>query len=230
MAAGPVHLKPWRTLRSASVEGASLVLKERAGEFLVQADGKVLMSSRRHGSEEALATAACTGLKARAPRVLIGGLGLGYSVRATLGLLPPNAEVTVSEISADLVEWNRTVLAELASRPLEDPRVRVEVGDVGDLLAGKAAHWDAILLDVDNGPVAVTRPQNAGLYGTRGIAATRRALREAGTLAVWSAGPDARFEAALKKGGFHVDVRFVSASGGSGAKHVIFAARAGGRP
>jgi len=215
---------PWHTLGSARApDGGELVLYQRGGEFVIRVDGRELMSSRAHGSEEEMARRAC-GSGAR--DVLIGGLGLGYTVRAALDALPADARVVVAEIVPAVVEWNRGPLAHLAGRPLEDLRVSVEVADVGRVLrAGR--RFDAILLDVDNGPVALTRKANHALYGPTGITVAKSALRRGGVLAVWSAHRDDRFVSRLRKAGFTPEAVDVPARGvAGGPMHTIFFGRA----
>jgi spermidine synthase len=208
-------------------DGSLLALARRDREYLILADGKPLMSSRMHGSEEALATFAC--VRARAldePCVLVGGLGMGFTLRATLDLLPPAATVVVSELVPAVVEWNRGPLGPLAGDPLNDPRVRVEVQDVGATLAASAARFDAILLDVDNGPAAFTSPGNIALYDNRGVATARAALKNGGVLAVWSAWEDRKFEQRLRYAGFQVDVQHVRARlKKGGPRHTLFIAQ-----
>ena len=183
-------------------------LIRRGDEYIIVVDGAILMSSRMHGSEEALATFACQ--RARTldgPCVLIGGLGMGFTLRATLDLLPQDATVVVAELVPAVVEWNRGPLGPLAKYPLKDRRVRVETGDVVDTLRSRLAQFDAVLLDVDNGPTAFTASNNAGLYDKRGIAAGRAALKTEGVLAVWAAQDDRKFEQRLRDGGFEVQVQ-----------------------
>jgi spermidine synthase len=217
---------PWRTLGSAvTPDGGTLVLQERDGELVIRADGYVLMSSRVHGSEEALAETVCARLAGATPRLLIGGLGLGYTVRAALDRLPAGASVTVAELVPAVVDWNRGPLADLAGRPLDDPRVTVATADVSAVLAAAPpASTDAVLLDVDNGPTALPRSANAALYEAGGIAAARRALRPGGILGVWSAGSDDAFAARLRRGGFTVEIERVRARGRVGTRHVLFIA------
>jgi spermidine synthase len=168
------------------------------------------MSSRMHGSEEALATLACRRVRTlEQPCVLVGGLGMGFTLRATLDLLPPDARVVVAELVPAVVEWNRGPLGPLAGYPLKDNRVRVDVGDVAVTLSSSPAQFDAVLLDVDNGPAAFTASSNAGLYDDRGLAAARAALKMGGVLAVWSAREDRKFEQRLRYGGFAVAVERV---------------------
>jgi len=214
---------PWQTLgRARAPDGGELVLYQRGGEFVIRVDGRELMSSRAHGSEEEMARRACG---AAMKDVLIGGLGLGYTVRAALDSLRGDARVVVVEIVLAVVEWNRGPLAHLAGRPLDDPRVSVEIGDVGRVL--RAGHrWDAILLDVDNGPVALTRKGNHALYGPTGLATAKSALRRGGVLAVWSAHRDDGFVSRLRKAGFSAEAVDVPARGvAGGPMHTIFLAR-----
>jgi spermidine synthase len=220
-------VKPLELLgETRTPDGSLLALARRDREYLILADGKPLMSSRMHGSEEALATFACA--RARAldePCVLVGGLGMGFTLRATLDLLPPAATVVVSELVPAVVEWNRGPLGPLAGDPLKDPRVRVEVQDVGHTLAANASRFDAVLLDVDNGPAAFTSSGNVALYDNRGVATARAALKDGGVLAVWSAWEDRKFEQRLRYAGFEVDVQHVRARlKKGGPRHTIFLA------
>jgi spermidine synthase len=224
---------PWETLGRARAEGGGeLVLYRRGGEYVIRVNGRELMSSRAHGSEAALAELACarltggSGSESAAPRVLVGGLGMGYTLRATLDLLPATASVVVAEIVPEVVEWNRGPLAALAGDPLRDPRVTVEVGDVGALLRRTTTRFDAILLDVDNGPIALTRKANQSLYADPGLVLAKRCLRPAGVMAVWSAAPDDRFVRRLTRAGFAVETHDVPARGvAGGPKHTIFVGR-----
>jgi len=203
-----------------------MALTRRDREYIILADGKPLMSSRMHGSEEALATLACE----RAgtlddPCVLVGGLGMGFTLRAALNVLPPGATMIVAELVPAVVEWNRGPLAPLAERPLEDRRVRVFEGDVLDALRGNRAGFDAVILDVDNGPRAFTDASNAALYTNEGIATARGALRDNGVLAVWSAWEDRKFEQRLRYAGFTVKVTRVRARlKKGGPRHTLFLA------
>jgi spermidine synthase len=218
-------MKPWELLgQTRAPDGAELALTRRSGEYVILANGKSLMSSRMHGSEEALATFACARIRGREkPRVLIGGLGMGFTLRATLDLLPPDGEVVVAELLPAVVEWNRGPLGPLAAHPLKDRRVRVEQGDVAATLRASVRAFDAILLDVDNGPAAFATSGNAELYNDAGLAAARKALKEDGVLAVWSAREDRRFEQRLRYAGFHVEVERVRGRlKKGGPKHTIF--------
>lgn len=199
-------MKPWEVLaRARTPDGTELTLSRHTTQYAILADGQPLMSSRMHGSEDALARLGCERARTLArPRVLVGGLGMGYTLRAALDVLPAAAQLLVVELVSAVVEWNRGPLAALAQHPLDDPRVRVEVGDVRETLRSSRARFDAVLLDVDNGPVAMTASSNAGLYDPRGVAATLAALRPGGVLAVWSASDDRGFERRLRSAGFAV--------------------------
>jgi spermidine synthase len=223
-------MNPWNLLgKTATPGGDEMVLMHRPGEHLILAGGKPLMSSRMHGSEEAMAEMACRHAHAReAPTVLVGGLGMGFTLRATLNLLPADATVVVAELVAGVVEWNRGPLGHLADHPLKDQRVQVEVTPVDQLLRATKGRFDVVLLDVDNGPSAFTTVGNEWLYSDAGLAATKRALRTGGTLAVWSAHEDRRFEQRLKYAGFWVTVERVRARlKKGGAHHVIFLGQLG---
>lgn len=219
-------MKPWKTLARAHAPGGDeLILQERDGVFVIRVGGHELMSSATHGSEEAMAEAALGGLLMERPRVLIGGLGLGYTLRAALDRLGPKGEVVVAEISEAVVTWNRGPVAALAKSPLDDPRVKVEVADVAKLVAARARCFEAILLDVDNGPVALTRRGNEQLYGPSGLTAFRDALAPGGVLVVWSAGGAPRFCDRLREAGLQAREQRVPARAGGGARHTLFIAR-----
>jgi len=225
-------MTPWTLLDSAVVPGefagmgaANLRLYQRAAEFSIKAGNSELMNSRVHGSEDALAELGCVALAEQpAARVLVGGLGMGYTLAAALGQLGPDAELVVAELVPAVVRWNRGPLAHLAGHPLHDARVRVCEGDVGKLLRAERTGFDAILLDVDNGPEGLTRKANDWLYGLEGLEAAYAALRPAGVLSVWSAGPDSAFTQRLRKVGFAVQEARVRARGTRGARHVIWTA------
>ncbi len=173
-----------------------------------------------------MAEVACEGLAGKRPRVLVGGLGLGYTVRAALERLPPEAGVVVAELVPAVVAWNQGVLAPLAGRPLEDPRVKVETRDVAELLREAQGHYDAVLLDVDNGPEALTQEHNRWLYGERGLASLRLALKPRGVVVVWSASGDAAFARRLERAGFATQVVETPARGKrGGALHTLFIGR-----
>ena len=223
------RVKPWELLAEARTpDGTLMSLTRRDTEVVIMAGGKILMSSRMHGSEEAMAEMAVKRLPALADAcVLIGGLGLGYTLRATLDLLPDDATIIVAELIPAIVEWHQGPLAALAGKPTADKRVHIEVKDVIATLRSNAGRFDAILLDIDNGPEAFTESSNAGLYNDRGIATIRTALKPGGMLAVWSAWEDRRFEQRLKYAGFKVEVERVRARlKKGGPRHTIFLGRA----
>lgn len=205
--------------------GPPLRLFKRGGDFMIVLDRNELMSTRQRGSEISLGTMTCDRLDGRsAPHLLVGGYGMGFTLRALLNRLGPDARVTVAELVPGIIEWARGPMAELADGCLDDPRVRLRMGDVGDAIRdGAGGDYDAILLDVDNGPDGLTRPANDGLYGPRGLADARAALRPGGVLAVWSAAPDPAFARRLGKSGFVVDeVNVRARENGKGPTHVIW--------
>jgi spermidine synthase len=199
-------------------------LTRQGSEFVILASGKPLMSSRMHGSEEALASLGCRGARRRRePCVLVGGLGMGFTLRATLDQLPDDAHVVVAELVPAVVDWNRGPLGPLANHPLKDRRVEIAVGDVAALLRASRHRFDAVLLDVDNGPRAFTAADNTRLYDDDGLAAAAAALTADGVLAVWSAWDDRRFEQRLRYAGFTVSVERVRARlHKGGPRHTIF--------
>lgn len=202
----------WRTLaRAMTACGDELILRERSGTFEIRCNGWELMSSRAHYSEQWMARMACAGLRMTAPHVLIGGLGMGFTARAALDVLPAAARVVVAELLSDIIAWNRGVLAPLAGRPLDDPRLGVACADVARLLQPDS--FDVILLDVDNGPGAVMLRGNAPLYSPQGVQRMHGALRQDGILAVWSAGPARFFEGILREAGLRWDRTDVPARG-----------------
>ncbi len=217
---------PLETLgRATTADGRDLVLYHRDGVFQIRVDGLELMSSNAHGSETALAELAQEAVRhVLRPRILIGGLGMGFTLRAALDCFPKTATIVVAELFAEVVEWNRGPLSHLAKRPLDDPRVRLHRADVNDLLDGEP--FDAILLDVDNGPGAFTVTSNERLYGASGIDRLVRAVKEQGVLALWSATVEQVFERKLRKAGLEVECRRVHARGpGGGARHAIYLIR-----
>jgi spermidine synthase len=222
---------PWKLLDSAKVPGGNeLRLWQRGQEFSIRLGRDELMNSRIHGSEEELASLACDRVGERpAPRLLIGGLGMGFTLRTALNALKQDAQIVVAELMPAVIAWNRGPLAGLTGNSLEDPRVALKEGDVGEAIRAEAGAYDAILLDVDNGPEGLTRAANDRLYDLDGLGATRRALKTNGLLAVWSAGEDQKFTQRLRRSGFEVEVIRTRARGAKGgAKHVIWmATRAG---
>ncbi len=215
---------PWRTLASAEVPGTSqpLVLLQRGDEFVVRRGTVALMGSGMHASEDRLAEAACAAVATRPrPRVLVGGLGLGFTLAAALRALPATAEVVVAELIPAVIEWNHGPLGPLAGHPLRDARVRVEVGDVREV-ASPGPAWDAILLDVDNGPDGFTRRENGGLYTLEGLREWHARLTDRGVLAVWSVAPDDAFTRRFASAGFTVREEIVRARPGKGARHTLW--------
>jgi spermidine synthase len=218
----------WVTLATArTVDGDELLLRERCGIFELRMNGCELMSSRAHFSEESLPRLACADLAACAVAcVLIAGLGMGYTLRATLDLLPSTARLLVVELLAEVTAWNHGPLGELAQFPLDDPRVEMRLGDVAHVIGAARHSFDAVLLDIDNGPTAPVRLQNRSLFGRAGLRQIREALRPGGRLAVWSAGPSAAFEQDLIATGYHVNSVDVPALGQAGPLHRIYLATA----
>lgn len=218
----------WELIDRVETPGGSDVTLNRHGaDLIILANGKSLMSSRAHGSEEALATIGCVRAKALAePVVLIGGLGMGFTLRATLDLLPPGATIFVAELLGAVVRWNTPPdgpLSHLAKFPLADPRVTIVEGDALATLRANVGRYDAVLMDVDNGPSAFSQEGNAALYDNGGVALMRRALAPHGVLAVWSAQEDRRYEHRLRHAGFRVRTERVRARlKGGGSRHVIF--------
>jgi spermidine synthase len=218
---------PWVQVDEASVPdgGGQLRLMRRGGEFSIVAGAIVLMNSRTSGSEIALAELACDRLRGvKDCRILIGGYGMGFTLRAALTGLGGDARIVVAELVPAVMAWARGPMAALTAGSLDDPRVDVREADVGSLIASAREGYDAILLDVDNGPDRVSRAGNDRLYDPRGLRAARRALRPRGLLAIWSAAPNAQFVRRLGDAGFAVDEIKARANKGRGARHVIWAA------
>ncbi|WP_371347889.1 spermidine synthase [Ancylobacter sp. IITR112] len=218
---------PWILLDTAHVpEGGELRLKRRGDEFSIMAGATELMNSRLSGSEQALATLVCARLGAcPAPVLLIGGLGMGFTLRAALAVLPAQARVVVAELVPAVIDWARGPMAPIFGDSLDDPRVALIAGDVAERLREGRAVFDGILLDVDNGPGGLTREANDGLYSPAGLAVAWAALRPGGVLAVWSSAPDSSFTMRLRRAGFAVEEARVRAHGKSGARHVIWLAQ-----
>ena len=221
-------MNPWILLDQINVpgDGGLMKLYQRAHEFSISIKNEELMNSRMHGSEDALAELACQRVADRAnPRVLIGGLGMGFTLSAALANLGEHAEVVVAELVPAVVEWNRTHLAELAGNPLDDPRVTVCESDVRLVIKKGHATYDAILLDVDNGPDGLTHEGNDRLYTHGGLAAAKAALKPGGILGVWSAEPDKSFSKRLRGSGFRMEEVSVRARGKRGGRrHTIWLA------
>jgi spermidine synthase len=218
---------PWEDLDSAPVPDGHepLRLKRRGNEFSIMLGANELMNSRLSGSEEALATLSSARLVGRPrPTILIGGLGMGFTLRAALAALGPDARVVVAELVPAVVAWARGPMAGLHAGSLDDPRVEIRVTDVADVIAAGTGVYDAILLDVDNGPDGLSRSANDRLYTVAGLAAAHAALKPAGVLAVWSAHPDGAFGARLRRSGFRVEEVATRARGKRGARHMIWLA------
>jgi len=217
-------MSAWELLaQTCTSEGSDVRLIRRGDEYVILVNGRTLMSSRTHGSEEALATNISHLRGIARPRVLVGGLGMGFTLRAALDLLPSDAIIRVVELLPAVVEWNRGLLGAIARHPLKDPRVRIEIGDVGFTLRANPGGFDAILLDVDNGPAALTTPANERLYDNAGVAASFAALKAGGALAVWSAWEDRKFEQRLRFHGFAARVDRVRARlNKGGTMHTVF--------
>jgi spermidine synthase len=209
-------------------KGSQLRLLQRNDEFSIRIAGTTgeLMNTRLHGSEDALATLACERIADHpSPKVLIGGLGMGFTLAAALEALGGTAEITVAELVPEVEQWNLGPLGSAAGYPLKDPRAHVHIGDVVQLIKGSPASYDAILLDIDNGPEGLTRKENDWLYTSAGIEAAQAALRPEGILAYWSAGQDSAFTERLKRAGLTAEPVTVRAHRpGKGAKHVIWLA------
>lgn len=219
---------PWKVLDTAKVPGGDEVLrlKQRGSEFVIALGDNQLMSNRLSATEQALATIACDGLRtAQKPLILIGGLGMGFTLRAALKILGPQARIAVAELVPAVVKWARGPMAEIFEGSLDDPRVTIHETDVGELIrAGKQA-YDAILLDVDNGPEGLSRVANDALYDDKGLRAAHAALRPGGVLAIWSSAPHPEFAARLRKTKFAVKEIAIRAKGPrGGAQHLMWTA------
>jgi len=218
-------MTPRELIGTAQVPGgAELRLFRRGGDFMIVLDRNELMSSRMSGSEEALATMTIARLgQRRAPHLLIGGYGMGFTLRAALAMLGADARASVAEIVPEIIAWARGPMAGLAAGCLDDPRVTLIEGDVAEVIARGAGRYDAILLDVDNGPDGLSRDANDRLYSMRGLEKARAALKPGGVLAVWSAAPDKAFTRRFGEAGFGVEAVAVRArSNGKGPQHVIW--------
>jgi len=222
---------PWEFLGSSQVpgKGGEISLHRRDRDFSIRVDNQELMNSRIHGSEEALAELACKRVDGRRhPRILIGGLGMGFTLAAALHQLGTAARIEVAELVPTVIDWNRGPLGELTGHPILDSRVTIREADVAGILKTKNLAYDAILLDVDNGPEGLTRQGNDWLYSHSGLNAAFKALRPEGVLAVWSAGPDRTFSKRLRQAGFEIDEVRVKARGlRGGARHTIWIAERG---
>ncbi|MFZ5665634.1 MAG: spermidine synthase [Pseudomonadota bacterium] len=220
---------PRELIATAEVPGGDepLRLIRRGSEYSIMLGANELMNSRLSGSEEAMSTLAAARIAGvSAPRVLIGGLGMGFTLRTALQAFGARASIEVAELVPEIVDWARGPMAHLHAGTLDDPRVSIHVGDVGGLIRSSAGRFDAILLDVDNGPDGLSREGNDALYTAQGLQQARAALGPGGVLAVWSSGPDPRFTSRLRKAGFAVEEEIVRARRtGGGARHTIWLAQ-----
>ncbi len=215
-------MKPTEILgRTTTPDGSSLELRRHDGDYVIRADGYDLMISRAHGSEEAMMRLACDQPRP-GMRVLVGGLGMGYTARAVLDFLPEDGQLVIAELVPAVVEWNREYLGPLAGNPLDDPRTELVVEDVVRTIRASNSTFDAILLDVDNGPHAPTQRGNSWLYTTAGLAAITRALRKGGAVAVWSVEDHPAFLRNLRTAGFNASSQRVVSHH---TKHTVFVGR-----
>ena len=224
---------PWQQIDTATVPGAEVELRlmRRGDEFSMMLGSNELMNSRLSGSEEALATLACKRIEAiKRPHLLIGGLGMGFTLRAALAVLGSEARILVAELVPAVIAWARGPMADLFAGSLADPRAEIREADVVEVIRSHPSAFDAVLLDVDNGPEALIRKANEALYDPRGLQTIRRALRKGGVLAVWSSGPNPSFTRRLRDAGLAVnEVAVRATTKRSGARHVIwFATRSDG--
>ncbi len=220
-------MKPRELIGTAKVPGGvELRLFRHDADYMIVLEANELMNSRLGGSEEALAVMACERLKTKSPNILIGGYGMGFTLRAALGVVGQKARITVAELVPEIIEWARGPMEKLTAGCLDDPRVELVAGDVADEIAGGSKRYDAILLDVDNGPDGLVRSENDRIYSMTGLALAMNALRPGGILAIWSAAPDARFVRRLKDAGFAVEeVQVRARSNGKGPRHTIWFAK-----
>lgn len=221
-------MKPRALIGTAMIPGGDeLRLFQRGDDFMIVLERNELMNSRMSGSEEALAVMTCERLgDLAAPHILIGGYGMGFTLRAALAMLGPDARITVAELVPEIIDWARGPMAELAASCLDDPRVTLLLGDVAAVIAGATSAYDAILLDVDNGPDGLSRVANDRIYAMAGLTKAKAALKVGGIAAIWSAAPDLRFARRLIDSGFVVEEVAVRArSNGKGPRHTIWFAR-----
>lgn len=223
-------MKQWELIDSTPVPdtGGFMRLMRRGDELVIRVDGRELMSNRMHGSEDALADLACDQLAKRRgdqpdARILIGGMGIGFTLAAALLRVGPKARVVVAELVPAVIAWNQGILGVAAGHPIQDPRVSVHEGDVADLIRNPTQPWDAILLDVDNGPTSLTRSSNDWLYRWQGLNAAFAAMQPQGVLGVWSAAPDDAFTRRVQRAGFKVNPIWVRSRGAKGGRrHIVW--------
>ena len=220
-------MQPRALIATAAIPGGEeLRLFRRGGDYFIALGANELMSSRVSGSETALATMTFERLRSPSPHFLIGGYGMGFTLRAALGVLNAASKVTVVELVPEIIDWAREHMAAMTAGCLDDSRVRLEIGDVVKEIGASNRRYDAILLDVDNGPDGLTREANTELYSLHGLASAKAALKPGGVLAIWSAGPDEGFTRRLKHAGFAVEqIQVRAGANGKGARHVIWFAR-----
>ena len=220
-------MKKWTTVdRALTPDGKTISLEEHDGSYAIRVDGVPLMSTRQHASEEKLAELACAHLKGvRDARVLIGGLGFGFTLKAALAAMAADASIVVAELLGPVIGWNRNPAYGLAAEWLADSRVIILQQDVGDVIRGARGGFDSIILDVDNGPAALSTGGNERLYDSVGLRHARAALRPGGCLAVWSVAPDRAFQKLMANAGFHVEVQRSRSHGSSGRWHTLFLGR-----
>jgi spermidine synthase len=220
-------MKKWTSIDTVLMPGGQTIsLSEHDGTYSIRVDGAELMSTRRHASEVKLAELACAhARKIRGARVLIGGLGFGFTLKAALAALAPDASVFMVEILEAVITWNRNPAFTLAASALADPRVTLIQQDVADVISESSGRFDSIILDVDNGPVAMTTEGNHRLYTLEGLTTALAALRRGGSLAIWSAAPDPAFEKRMRRAGFEVEVQRCRPHANSGGWHTLFLGR-----
>lgn len=217
-----------RLAEARTPDGTVLVLFRHDGDYVIRADGAELMSTRHHHSEDRLAELGCAPLRERAgARVLIGGLGLGFTLKAALRLLPDDAEIVVAELVRAVIDWNESPNHQLAGDALKDARVEVYHGDVGAVMRERPGAFDAIMLDVDNGPDPMTTSGNGSLYTDAGVRTSAAALRPGGRLVYWSAQDDRKFERTLRRAGLAAETSRVWSHGTKGTLHTLFVASTG---
>ncbi len=219
-------MKPWNTVGEAvSPDGTRLELVEHDGEYIIKADDLPLMSTRMHFSEMELARLVCTKLKSNA-KVMIGGLGLGYTLRSALDLIPKDGVVVQVELVPEVIEWNKGPLGPFNNHPLKDTRTEIVQDDISKVIRQSQNNYDSIILDVDNGPSPLINERNAWLYTNRGLQSIRKALKTQGQVAIWSANDDTRFISHMKRNGFLAEKHYIQAHKGKGGiRHVIFTGR-----
>ena len=219
-------MKPWNTVGEAmSPDGTRLELVEHDGEYIIKADDLPLMSTRMHFSEMELARLVCTKLKSNA-KVMIGGLGLGYTLRSALDLIPKDGVVVQVELVPEVIEWNKGPLGPFNNHPLKDTRTKIVQDDISKVIRQSQNNYDSIMLDVDNGPSTLVNERNAWMYTNQGLQSIRNALKNKGKVAIWSANDEPRFISHMKRNGFLAEKHYIQAHKGKGGiRHVIFTGR-----